>query len=106
MADASESRFDKSLGLLAQRFIAVISQKGDEIIDLKEVAGVCHFVRRVKARLITVCRATGGEAEAADLRHHQRAGGHWHDREGQQELRARVVCEIMTEKYFISFCGC
>ena len=38
--DAHESRYDKSLGLLAARFIQHIKALRQDVIDLKEVAGL------------------------------------------------------------------
>lgn len=87
MGEVAQPRFEKSLGLLTSKFVSLLQKSKGGILDLKVVSGVQGawkpgFKRGV---LWAGRRYSGGAAEAAHLRHHQRAGGHRPDREEEQK---------------------
>ena len=72
------SRFEKSLGLLTTRFVNLLQDADDGVLDLKVVS--VSYLEKIPIKivfLLTGCRPIKCETKTTNIRYHQCTGGDW-----------------------------
>ena len=90
------SRFEKSLGLLTTRFVNLLQDAEDGVLDLKVVSVIFIFLsvfEKINTKtagyisiFLTGRRPVKCETKTTNIRHYKCPGGHRAHREEEQEL--------------------
>ena len=90
------SRFEKSLGLLTTRFVNLLQDAEDGVLDLKVVSVISIFLSVFEKSILKVQfyisiflagrRSVKCEAKTTNIRHYKCSGGDRAHREEEQEL--------------------